>query len=69
MNADEHKLAHTDHTLANEKQGYFVSTNDDVASQLTNDCRIDTFDMIPLKICIRYSTKIANNRLSSFNTS
>ena len=58
MNADEHKLAHTDHTSANEKQGYFVSTNDDVASQITNDCRTDTFLIIPMTIFIRYSTKL-----------
>ena len=64
MNAADHKLANIDHTLANEKQGYFVFTNNDVASQLTNDCRTDTFLIIPIKICIRYSTEIVNNRFS-----
>ena len=64
MNASEHKLADINHMLANEKKGYFVSTNNDVTSQLTNDCRTDTFLIISITIFIRYCTKIANNRLS-----
>ena len=58
MNAGEHILAGIHHTLAIEKQGDFVSTNDNVASQITNDCRTNTFLIIPMTIFIRYSTKL-----------
>ena len=49
--------------LANEKQGYFLSSNNDVEYLITNDGRSDILTNNPLKIFRRLLTLNANNRL------